>query len=127
MEKEKRHINMKIPDISKREFLESVKDGIKDAFLTMLEAGDGYSGPIIREPFLKSVEKAIYDSVQDKGIIDCIKKAVGKENEIQDDPVLERIAHELFHLVSVIEKLTDKIEYMAEMTHELGVELWKKR
>lgn len=32
----------KLPEISKEEFLESIREGVKDAILTMTESGDFY-------------------------------------------------------------------------------------
>ena len=40
-----------------------VKEGIKEAFLTMTETGDGYSGPIIRDLFLCEIRKGVGDAV----------------------------------------------------------------
>ena len=49
-------------NIKKEDVLEAIKEGVKEAFLTAMEAGDGYSGPIIRESVLKAIEEGIYGS-----------------------------------------------------------------
>ena len=46
-------------NVTREDFLESVKQGVKEAILTMTESGDGHSGPIIREPFLDHVKKGV--------------------------------------------------------------------
>jgi len=51
------------PKITKDEFLESIRGGVKDAILTMTESGDGYTGMIIREPFLEAIQKGVDDAV----------------------------------------------------------------
>jgi len=54
---------MKI-ELSKEETFEAIKEGVKEAFLTAMEAGNGESasGPIIREPILKSIEDGVFSS-----------------------------------------------------------------
>ena len=47
--------------------------------------------------------------------------------EFKDDPVLERIEHQLFHLVEAIYKMTDKIERVSDELDELGCEIYKNR
>ena len=50
------------------------------------------------------------------------------KNDLQDDLVLERIHHQLFHLVHSIDKLTEEIGFLVKgMTNEFGEELYKKR
>ena len=58
----------KIPKISREEFLKSIREGVKDAILTMTESGDGYTGIIIREPFLKAIEDGVYHAVSQMDI-----------------------------------------------------------
>lgn len=50
---------MKVPNITKEEFLEAIKDGMKEAILTMTDTGDGYSGPICLEPFLENIKDGV--------------------------------------------------------------------
>lgn len=61
---------MKVPQISKEEFLKSIKEGVKEAILTMTETGDGYTGLLITEPFLEAiregVESAMYNHLVNK-------------------------------------------------------------
>lgn len=42
--------------ITKEEALEAIKEGVKEAFLTAMEAGDGYTGAIIKEEILHAIE-----------------------------------------------------------------------
>jgi len=50
---------MTFPNVSKEEFLEAIKQGVKDAILTMTESGDGYTGTIIKEPFLEAIKDGV--------------------------------------------------------------------
>jgi len=51
---------MNIPkNISREDFLQAVKEGVKEAILTMTESGDGYNGLIIREPFLQAIKEGV--------------------------------------------------------------------
>ena len=54
---------MNLPEITKEEFLESIRNGVKDAILTMTESGDGLTGVIIREPFLEAIRNGTYDAL----------------------------------------------------------------
>ena len=54
---------MNLPEITKKEFLFSITLGVKAAVLEMTEPGDGYCGPIIREPFFKAIRQGTQDSI----------------------------------------------------------------
>jgi hypothetical protein len=54
-----------LPEITKEEFLQSISHGVRDAILTMTESGDGFSGEIIREPFLSAIEEGMYNAISD--------------------------------------------------------------
>ena len=45
--------------LSRDDLFLAVKEGVKEAILTMTESGDGFSGPTIRDPFLKAIEDGI--------------------------------------------------------------------
>lgn len=49
--------------LTKEEFLDAVKEGVKEAVLTMTEAGNGFNGPIIREPFLDAVREGVHEAM----------------------------------------------------------------
>ncbi len=50
-------------NISKEEYLAAVTLGVKEAILTMTESGDGYTGTIIREPFLEAIKDGVQAAV----------------------------------------------------------------
>ncbi len=63
--------------VTSDEFLNAVKQGVKEAILTMTESGDGYSGPIIRELFLDAIKQGVKDSFPaDNDICLMVKEGV---------------------------------------------------
>ncbi len=54
---------MNIPKITKDEYLDSIKNGIKEAIHEMMESGNGYNGPIIREWIVEEIGKHISKAV----------------------------------------------------------------
>jgi hypothetical protein len=59
-------MNTKFTNLSQREILEAIKDGVKEAFLTAMEAGDGWSGAIIRELILDAIKKGTQEAIRGK-------------------------------------------------------------
>ena len=53
-------------NINKEDILEAVKIGVKDAFLTAMESGDGYTGAIIKEEILKAIEDGTYNALHNE-------------------------------------------------------------
>lgn len=51
-------------DLTRDLILEAIKEGVKEAILTMTESGDGITGEIIREPFLKAIQDGVEDAVR---------------------------------------------------------------
>ena len=49
--------------LSKEEMFNAVKDGVKEAFLTMCEAGDGFTGPVRTEEVMKSIQDGVYNAM----------------------------------------------------------------
>jgi len=50
--------------LTRDELFQATKEGIKEALLEALDAGDGFTGPIIREPFLYAIEKGVRSCVE---------------------------------------------------------------
>lgn len=72
---------MNLPKITRDELLEAVKNGVKEALLTMTETGDGYTGPIIRDLFLEIIKQGVENSFShqipsEEDIKECIKEGV---------------------------------------------------
>ena len=60
-------------NINKEDILEVVKMGVKDAFLTAMESGDGYTGAIIKEEILTPLNlNNTYGSIHDIDIADLM-------------------------------------------------------
>lgn len=55
--------------VTSDEFLHAVKQGVKEAILTMTDSGDGFSGTTIRELFLEAIEQGVKDSFPSKSDI----------------------------------------------------------
>lgn len=49
--------------LDRDDMMVAVTNGVKEAILTMTESGDGYSGKIIRDPFLNAVESGVYNAM----------------------------------------------------------------
>lgn len=98
--------------ITREEHLEAVKEGVKEAFLTAMEAGDGYTGMIILEPILYAIEKgtrqAIYD-IEESREEEEISTVMGKELKL------------------ILEELGGKIENLSENLDGLTTEIYKYR
>lgn len=56
--------NMTCP-LSKNEFFDAVKEGVKEAILTMTESGDGYSGLIRTEEFMEAIKDGTRYAIRD--------------------------------------------------------------
>lgn len=52
-------------EVTREDILEAIKEGVKEALLTMVKSGDGYTGDLIREPFLKAVEYGVRSAVSE--------------------------------------------------------------
>jgi hypothetical protein len=55
--------------LTRDELFQATKEGIKEALLEALDAGDGFTGPIIREPFLDAIEKGVRNCVHIEDLI----------------------------------------------------------
>jgi len=99
-------------DITRKEHLEAIKEGVKEAFLEAMEAGDGYSRPIILEPILDAIEKgtrhAIYDIQETKETFEMTSL---KGND----------------LLELLQKLNDNIEILSTDIEGLSTEIYKYR
>jgi hypothetical protein len=49
--------------LTREEHLNAIKEGVKEAFLTAMESGDGYTGPVILEPVLKAIKDGTYEAL----------------------------------------------------------------
>lgn len=54
--------------LSQNLLYEAVREGVKEAILTMTESGDGYTGPIIRNIFLKAIEDGVFNAIHEMSI-----------------------------------------------------------
>jgi hypothetical protein len=50
-------------NINKQEILEAITEGVKEAFLTAMESGDGYTGAIIKEEILNAIEQGTFSAL----------------------------------------------------------------
>lgn len=50
-------------NLSKEEMIDAIKEGVKEAILIMTESGDGYTGDIIREPFLNAIREGVQNAM----------------------------------------------------------------
>lgn len=66
--------------LDKEETFEAIKQGVKEAFLEMMEAGNGFTGPIRTDQVMESIENGV-----SKAFVDM---------EIKED-----LIHQLWHLV----------------------------
>lgn len=48
-----------LPKITKEEYLDTIREGIKDAILEMTESGDGYSGLIRTDQFFEAIKEGV--------------------------------------------------------------------
>lgn len=76
-----------LPILSKEEFFDAIRQGVKDAILTMTESGDGFSGLIRTDEFMEAVKYGVRDAFLDmseeKGVLyrpehfmECVKDGV---------------------------------------------------
>ena len=60
---------IKLPKITKQEFLDAISYGIKNAIHEMVESGDGFTGSIRSEEFFESIRNGVKDAIIEKMII----------------------------------------------------------
>lgn len=89
---------MKI-NLTRHELYDAIRDGVRDAFLTAMESGDGssYDCPIIREPILQSIKEGVESAFHLSECHKCCKAE--SENEDEDD----------FELAEKMQKLVEML------------------
>ena len=121
---------MTIPKCTKKEFLDAISEGVKKAIHEFMESGDGYSGVIIRDYVIEQIGNKIANSFSfnfpdDDQILNAISSNISMPNV---DYVLKAIKDGIKESSNTnLEKLSDKIEYLADMIDELGMEIYKFR
>mgnify|MGYP006980371400 CR=1 FL=1 len=69
-----------LPHITRKEFLDAIKEGITQAILTMTETGDGYTGPICFEPFMEAIKQGTKEAIYQ---YKCDRSMDGYEEDLE--------------------------------------------